>query len=598
MAKANVWPVRVVALGPVAVGTTLWRYERQLNVTLMVKATFQFCADGPMTLVSPEPLLTEDHHLRDQALYSLTGVEETVPQLQQPEVVFYGCAYAPPGCDQGVTQSTVRLVLSRDDHSLIDKQLVVYGNREPGGQSEPFQRLRLGYKCALGGIGFEENPIGLGLGGSDHQLPNVVSATDPTGEVVGFSPIPATFPSRKRRLGKLPSIALEQRIVDLPPDFDWSYFQAAPPDQRLGSLRGDEWLQLEGVTAGRRTLRTRLPGLNAVSRVYGHQTAGAPDYVPLVLDLLTINAERGVCWLVWRGSFPIIDEAALSSLTIAATIHRPGKGICWPATADGLVPVRDPSLPRVHTILMGEQTGEQDDTTVTMELEPVDETTQLMKQTLAGQPPSSFEQHRFRPTAAASNPTEDGETTGGSTSEGTQRLDADQLKRMAADSAGPPMPFGAARAQSSVEDTQQGYQAFPGAPWSAQPVEPVCEPYGEQDQTADVVARGLGTVLADNAASTQDGTTPGVDPEHVASTPAQDVAVAADNAAAEKAAADKAAAEAEARRRLEAKQFAEEQAQAKIKQQRWEAERRESKLQAARKLREHIYGGFKRKRKG
>ena len=155
MAKANVWPVRVVALGPVAVGTTLWRYERQLNVTLMVKATFQFCADGPMTLVSPEPLLTEDHHLRDQALYSLTGVEETVPQLQQPEVVFYGCAYAPPGCDQGVTQSTVRLVLSRDDHSLIDKQLVVYGNREPGGQSEPFQRLRLGYKCALGGIGFE-----------------------------------------------------------------------------------------------------------------------------------------------------------------------------------------------------------------------------------------------------------------------------------------------------------------------------------------------------------------------------------------------------------------------------------------------------------
>ncbi|WP_433931750.1 hypothetical protein AB3662_45525 [Sorangium cellulosum] len=57
------WPLDVVALNPASCGTVLWRAGGVLRVTVLVKATFAFGADGDAALRAPEPIEREDRHL-------------------------------------------------------------------------------------------------------------------------------------------------------------------------------------------------------------------------------------------------------------------------------------------------------------------------------------------------------------------------------------------------------------------------------------------------------------------------------------------------------------------------------------------------------
>jgi hypothetical protein len=198
--------------------------------------------------------------------------------------------------------------------------------------------------------------------------------------------------------------------------------------------------------------------------------------------------------------------------------------------------------------------------------------------------------------------------------EGTQQLSAEQLERAAAETAATHMPFEPNPSHSCAQDTQPGHQAIPGAPWAEQPAKRVPEPLSKQDRTVNLAEQGLEAFLPDFAPSTpdsrtdttesappsdQDGTLRGLPPPTELDEKQKAAAekAAAEKAAVEKAAAEKAAAEADARHRLEAQRFAEEQERAKLEQQRREEERKENKRQAAKELRENIYGGFKRKRK-
>jgi len=40
--------------------------------------------------------------------------------------------------------------------------------------------------------------------------------------------------------------AFAAAIPELPGDFGWAYFNAAPEDQRIDFLHGDEWVGFEG----------------------------------------------------------------------------------------------------------------------------------------------------------------------------------------------------------------------------------------------------------------------------------------------------------------------------------------------------------------
>ncbi len=144
------------------------------------------------------------------------------------------------------------------------------------------------------------------------------------------------WPSRRRLLGRTPHKALEGPILEIPDDFDWSYFQAAPPDQRVEALVGDEWLVLAGLHPTLAALRTRLPGARAVALVHGLSAFGVTEGQPLdlVLDTLHVDGDRQSCSLVWRRSFPLAEEAALAAVRVVVGVEVPGAPPAWLAPAE------------------------------------------------------------------------------------------------------------------------------------------------------------------------------------------------------------------------------------------------------------------------
>ena len=310
----------VEPIGQLACARVLWRFGGTVMATIVAKATFAFVPDGTMTVCEPEPVRTRDEHEQGHPARSIVGASELAPMLRQAEVVVVGHAHAPPGA----TTSRVRLALAGARGRLLDKVLEVVGSLGDDGTREPIGTLRLGYERALGGIGFADNPIGTGVG--DSPPPNFVDPHGPTTVPAALGPVPSAFPARRRLLHGLSRKRLEQPIAEIPGDFDWTYFQCAPPDQRLPRLHGDEWLMLEGMSADRTAIRTQLPGVQAMTRVYG-VAPWAPSEVPLVADTLHVDADAGRCTLVWRGSFPLVGDEVLA---VGCALMWPGRAVSWP----------------------------------------------------------------------------------------------------------------------------------------------------------------------------------------------------------------------------------------------------------------------------
>ena len=133
--------------------------------------------------------------------------------------------------------------------------------------------MPLGYERAAGGPG-TSNPIGVRTGGAAQpdvdgavRLPNLQPvARRPRAAAVhiapvGFGPLPGAFPDRRRRLGRAGGRS-DARLVEapLPEDFDFGYFNAAPPDQQVPSLRDGERLILHNLHRDHPRLLTVLSG--------------------------------------------------------------------------------------------------------------------------------------------------------------------------------------------------------------------------------------------------------------------------------------------------------------------------------------------------
>jgi len=315
-------------VGRCTVGSALWRIAGgQLHATVIVKGCFQFVHDEAMTTTDPTQLRRRDEHVDGNPLCSLLGAAETCPRIPAVGVHLVGHAYSPGGGTRGI----VRLVMRRDDRPLIDKSILAYGPRDSAGQLQPFHRLPLSYEYALGGVGFPENPIGVGAGESTDSKPQLVNPNS-SRKVAAFGPIPSNFPARRNLRGQLRPKRIEKGIADYPGDFLWEYFQAAPADQRLSSLRGDEWIELHGMHPEHELIRSRLPSPRAACLLLGHAEVDAPESVPLVADMVHIEPDRLRCSVVWRGCFPLASELAATRLLIAGGVELPGTPIRWPTT--------------------------------------------------------------------------------------------------------------------------------------------------------------------------------------------------------------------------------------------------------------------------
>lgn len=235
----------IVTLRPISCGAVLWRAAGGLRVTVVVKATFGLVHGASARLIAPIPLTPWDRHHDKRGTAGVEAASDLAPALPSAGAVLTGHAYAPPGT--AVPALSVRLGVFRD-RPLIDKVIHVFGERDPAapGRPSPFQRMPLRWERAAGGPGVAANPLGTGASTEAPAPPNLVDPADPRRPAC-YAPVPASFPARRGALAAAARAELDKQIPDLPLDFPFGFFQAAPPDQTFDTIRGDEQILLDGL---------------------------------------------------------------------------------------------------------------------------------------------------------------------------------------------------------------------------------------------------------------------------------------------------------------------------------------------------------------
>jgi len=362
MARDASPPVPLTTVGPSKGATVVFRLAGKLHVTAVLKATFAFVPGAPMKVIEPEDLFRVELHHRDNPMRSIRATSDVVPYLPRVDVVLTGHARAPTG--RTVTTQVVRLAIYHG-HALLDKTLHVHGDRKAN-DLVPFDKMPLVYERAIGGIGFRQNPLGTGKAAGTPP-PNIIHPVDPE-IVAGFGPISRALPQRKSLLGSLTASALDQPVPELPAEFDWSYFQCAPPDQQLPSLQGNEWIVLDGMHHEHARGSSRLPTVRPLVVVFGldPRQPDAPRTIVLRPDLLRIDADNFRCSLISRVVIPLEDERALSTLRLVGGVETEGAPIAHLLT---------PPPPREHEVaraaIVDEKTAalpEEDDGSIDVDL--------------------------------------------------------------------------------------------------------------------------------------------------------------------------------------------------------------------------------------
>lgn len=317
MSNAGQWPIAIMTVGASRGGTVLFRKNGQMHLTCILKSTLRIVPDQAMQVIEPEELFVSELHYRDNPTRSIRATSDIVPYLPRVDVVLTGHAHAPHG--QRVTRQTVGLSVFHSI-ALLEKKLEVIGDRK-GNEIIPFDKIPLIYEKTAGGLGDSHNPWGTGLTPGS-ALPNILHPKDPQ-LAVGFGPISRALRQRKVLRGQVPVAVLDEPCLELPADFDWNYFQAAPADQQLASLVGNEWIVLEGMHPTMPRITSRLPSLRPIATLFGadRTRADAVQTVQCRLDIVRIDADKLTCSVVARAVVPVEDERALASIRIVAAME-------------------------------------------------------------------------------------------------------------------------------------------------------------------------------------------------------------------------------------------------------------------------------------
>ncbi|MEO5730878.1 MAG: DUF2169 domain-containing protein, partial [Byssovorax sp.] len=322
MSSRTLAPDAVTSAAGAAAAALAWRLEGQLHVTVVVKSTFAFAQNAAMARVEPQPILRSEVHHGKHPTRSVQFTSDLAPYLAQADVLFTGHACVRAGAIVQAQLVRLQIFDGAGTQPLLNKALLV---QDPKG----FDRMPLVYERAFGGLGSQDNPLGTGAAPGSPE-PNIVTPGDPR-RVASFAPIGRIWPARKRLLGTTPRSALDGDIVELPGTFDWAYYQAAPPDQRIDFLRGDEWILLEGVHPTLPRVQMQLPRARGVAWLYGLSASGIPEGHELILDAdtLRIDGDEQRCTVVWRAAISLPSEEALQSLRIMAAVQIDGEQLSW-----------------------------------------------------------------------------------------------------------------------------------------------------------------------------------------------------------------------------------------------------------------------------
>lgn len=306
------------------------RRPPQLEMTLVVRGAFVLAPGEPLApagepgdLVAQGAMSGETYRDEDaeRAGEALTPDDFADFKLKA-DLLVRGTCHAPGG--KAVTECPVAFSVGD-----LQKTLRVVGRRvwsdslSGAVASAPlaFTRMPVDYAHAFGGPGFGRNPSGKGL---QDELPNVENPRQPVRargdrpEPAGFGPLSSEWPSRKEKRGKEYGEKWKKtRAPFHAEDFDWSHFNAAPPDQQVDYLRGDEEVRFHNLHPKAQVVAARLPGLRV--RAFVKDTSQQLREIVMRLDTLFADLDQERLFLTWRGleTVQTDDLADVATLLIA-----------------------------------------------------------------------------------------------------------------------------------------------------------------------------------------------------------------------------------------------------------------------------------------
>jgi uncharacterized protein YjbI with pentapeptide repeats len=305
--------------GPLSAFCRTWQLRPpQDSLTVVVKATFDIVHGSTARIKPTADSPSGDVYADSEKKRGLTYPSDFSIFKPRADVVLTGHACAPGGT---ATVGEVRFRFGHPPMRGFERRMAVFGERRwlrgiSGSKPSaplPFDRIPLVHENAFGGPDFDKNPNGVGYGPSE-RLPNLedpahlLTAPGEHPAPVCFAPIPFEWKERRSKTGT-PD---KKRFPYYPEDMDMTAWQAAPGEQQLQALSGDEPFEITGMHPAVDTIRGTLPKVRA--RGFSQRTAeagGEFQEVALRLDTVIFDLDQMKLNLVWRGVLEVRGDEAV-----------------------------------------------------------------------------------------------------------------------------------------------------------------------------------------------------------------------------------------------------------------------------------------------
>jgi hypothetical protein len=312
----------------VAAGWTMGfdRDGREL-IIVAIKATFRIPVDGgkPPLAEKQRSLIEADQFTGEPGFSAPLYESDYAHRRPMCDVLLNGSAYAPAGeravrLTVGFRVGPLAKIFGVVGNRAWDKGVFGIGASDP----QPFEVMPISYDNAFGGVErsktepekvrtFLSNPVGRGYShskeGVDGQpLPNTEElakpVTNPSGayQPMSLGPIGRNWRPRAGFAGTYDQYWLHNQAPFWPKDFDYHYFQSAPPDQQIPYPSGGEQVVLKNLTPDG-TASFTLPTVSMPVWFLPHR--GKDTRVDSVIDTIVIEPDLGIFTMTWRAMLPM-----------------------------------------------------------------------------------------------------------------------------------------------------------------------------------------------------------------------------------------------------------------------------------------------------
>lgn len=321
---------------------------RELLV-VAIKATFQIPKNGEEPELAQEQVsLTEADEFTGEPGFSAT-LYETDYAHRKPfcDVLLNGSAYAPDGRPTKAVRVTMRVGSMNKSFNVVGDRIwdrnIISITPTP---HRPFIRMPITYDRAYGGADkhpdkkekiktYAKNPIGVGyhpyskgklLKGkplpTTEEIGKRVKSKNGKYRPMSFGPIGRNFGSRIPFAGTYDQKWLDNVAPFWPDDFDYRYFQAAPPDQQIPHPKGGEPIILHNLTP------------EGFTKFFIPQITMPVIFIPYrreniikeaALDTIFIEPDQKRFMLTWRLPLPLRKNCFELNQVIAGDMTRSWK---------------------------------------------------------------------------------------------------------------------------------------------------------------------------------------------------------------------------------------------------------------------------------